>query len=208
VVNSERLGTFQLHPEPAIYLPMWQDSLPRMTMIVHARDVSSPKLVDFRRKIEAVPGHGPIPPLVKTFEAHLTQTSLAPLRIATTILGAFAAIGVLLSILGLFGALSDAARQRRRELAVRIALGAQRWRVICQVLGEAGRLACTGTVAGMLGSLLLSRWMTGITGRTSSPALWVWLAAPLLLTGVVASAGVLPARRALMVNPVIVMREE
>src|SRR6185369_16943959 len=176
VVHSEPLGTFQQRPEPALYLPMWQDSLPRMTMVVQVADVSSPRLVDFQRAIESVPGRGPSPPVVKTLEVYLTQTSLAPLRIATTILGASAALGLLLSVLGLFGALSDAARQRRRELALRIALGAQRWRVIWQVLGEAGRLACAGTVAGMLGSLLLSRWMTGITGRAGSPALWVWLA--------------------------------
>jgi len=202
VVHSEPLGTFQQRPGPALYLPMWQDSLPRMTMVVQVADVSSPRLVDFQRAIESVPGRGPSPPVVKTLEVYLTQTSLAPLRIATTILGASAALGLLLSVLGLFGALSDAARQRRRELALRIALGAQRWRVIWQVLGEAGRLACAGTVAGMLGSLLLSRWMTGITGRAGSPGLWVWLAAPLLLAGVVVIAGVLPARRALMVDPV------
>jgi len=110
-------------------------------------------------------------------------------------------MALLLSVLGLFGTLSDAARQRRRELAIRIALGAQRWRVIAQVLGEGGRLACAGTLAGMLGSVVLSRWMTGITWGSGSPALWVWLAAPIVLAGVVAIASFLPARRALMVNP-------
>jgi ABC-type antimicrobial peptide transport system permease subunit len=114
----------------------------------------------------------------------------------------------MLSILGLFGALSDAARQRRRELAIRIALGAQRWRVICQVLREGARLACAGTLVGMLAALALSRLLARITPPNSSPALWVWLAAPLVLAMAVLIASVLPARRALVVNPLTIMRDD
>jgi putative ABC transport system permease protein len=124
------------------------------------------------------------------------------------ILGASATTALLLSVLGLFGALSDAARQRRRELAVRIALGAQRWRVIGQVMGEGGRLAFAGMAAGILGSLLLSRWLSGITLGSSSPALWVWLAAPLVLVGAVAIASFVPVRRTLIVNPLMIMRDD
>ena len=116
-------------------------------------------------------------------------------------------MALLLSVLGLFGALSDEARQRRRELAIRIALGAPRWRVIGQVLGEGVRLACAGTLAGMLISLALSRWMSGITPGSGLPALWVWLAAPLALAGVVTLASALPARRALMTNPLVIMHD-
>lgn len=81
---------------------------------------AGPVLADLRRRIQSVPGHGPAPLLVKTLDTQLTQTSLAPLHIATMILGASATIALLLGVLGLFGALSAAARQRRRELAVRI----------------------------------------------------------------------------------------
>ena len=108
-------------------------------------------------------------------------------------------MALLLSVLGLFGALSDDARQRRRELAIRIALGAPRWRVIGQVLGEGLRLACVGMLAGMLMSLALSRWMSGITPSSGLPALWVWLAAPLALAGVVTIARAMAIRESL--NP-------
>jgi hypothetical protein len=207
VVHSPPLGTFQPRVEPALYFPISQDVLRHMTMIVHARDGDGPILADLRRRIASVPGDGS-PLLVKTLETHLTQTSLAPLHIATMIFGASATMAFLLSVLGLGGALSDAARQRRRDLAVRIALGAQRWRVICQVLAEGGRLACAGALAGMLGSLLLSRWMSGIIRSSGSPALWVWLTAPLVLAGAVAIASVLPARRSLIVNPLTIMRDD
>jgi len=208
VVHSGPLGAFQRRVEPALYLPISQDVLTSMSLIVHVREINGPLLADLHRRLEEVPGHGPSPVLARTFEKYLNQTSLAPLRIATLLLGVSATMALLLSVLGLFGALSDDARQRRRELAIRIALGAPRWRVIGQVLGEGLRLACVGMLAGMLMSLALSRWMSGITPSSGSPALWVWLAAPLALAGAVTVASVLPARRALMTNPLTIMHDD
>lgn len=208
VVHSAPLGTFERRAEPAIYFPMVQDYLPRMTLILGAREVNDRMLADLRSRIESVPGRGPSPLVIKTLETHLSQTALAPLRIATMIIGASATTAFVLSVLGLFGALSDAARQRRRELAVRIALGARRWHVIGHVLGEGGRLACAGALAGTLGSLLLSRILARITPSNGSPALWVWLAAPLVLAAAVAIASILPARRALLVNPLTIMGDD
>ncbi|HEX4170283.1 MAG TPA: ABC transporter permease [Bryobacteraceae bacterium] len=208
VVRSRPFGTFQRQSEPAIYFPMFQDSLSRMTLIAGMRHIDQPLLADLQRRIESVPGRGPAPVVVQTLATHLTRTALAPLRIATTIIGASAATALMLSILGLFGALSDAARQRRRELAIRIALGAQRWRIVYQVLREGGRLACVGTLMGMFGSLALSRLLSRITSAQSLPALWVWLAAPAVLTLALLIASVLPARRSLLVSPLTVMRED
>ncbi|MBA0087300.1 MAG: hypothetical protein HRJ53_20135, partial [Acidobacteria bacterium Pan2503] len=207
VVHSGPLGAFQRRVEPTLYLPMSQRVLTSMNMIVYVREVNGPLLADLRRRLEEVPGHGPSAVLVRTFETYLNQTSLAALRIATLLLGVSATMALLLSVLGLFGALSDAAHQRRCELAIRIALGAPRWRVISQVLGEGVRLACAGMLAGMLMSFALSRWMRGITPGSGSPPLWVWLAAPLALAGVVTLASALPARRALMTNPLTIMHD-
>jgi macrolide transport system ATP-binding/permease protein len=179
-----------------------------MTLIIGAREMNHPTLADLRSRIESVPGHGRAPLIVETLYTHRAQTALAPLRIATVIIGASATTAFLLSVLGLLGALNDAARERRRELAVRIALGAPRWRVVCQVLREGGRLACAGTLAGMLGSLLLSRLLVRITPGGGLPALWVWLAAPLVLAVAVVIASVLPARRAAIVNPLTIMRDD
>jgi ABC-type antimicrobial peptide transport system permease subunit len=60
----------------------------------------------------------------------------------------------------------------------------------------------------MLGSLVLSRWLTGITRGSGSPALWVWLSAPLALAAALAIASLVPARRAMIVNPIMVLRDE
>ncbi len=208
IVRSRALGAFQRSPEPAIYFPMRQDCPPRMTLIAGARKLHRSTLADLQRKIESVPGRGPAPVVVETLATHLAHTGLAPLRIATVIIGASATTALLLSMLGLFGALSDAARQRRRELAIRMALGAQRWRVIYQVLQEGGRLAAAGSMAGLLASAALSRLLARITPASGSPALWVWLVAPFLLAVSVVIASILPARRALLISPITIMRDD
>jgi hypothetical protein len=90
VVHSPPLGTFQRGVEPAIYLPMAQDFVPRMTLIFSAKEVNDELLADARRRFDAMPGRGPLPSTVKTMDTHLSQTSLAPLRVATAIVTATA----------------------------------------------------------------------------------------------------------------------
>jgi hypothetical protein len=207
VVHSALLRTSQRRSEPAIYLPMAQDFLPRMTLILGAREADDAMLASVRRRLDVVPGGTPGSVVVTTLDAHLSRTALAPERIATVLVGASAATALTLGVLGLAAAMTDAARQRRREIAVRIALGAQRWRVIRHVLADGARLAGAGTLAGMLGSLLVARWLARIAPSAGSLSVWVWLAAPLVLVGAVAIASVLPARRALMVDPLTIMRD-
>ena len=133
---------------------------------------------------------------------------MAPLRIAAVLVGTFATVALALGILGLYGALTDAARERRREIAVRILLGAQSWRLIRQVLGEGGRLAAAGTIAGMLASVLAAGLLVRIAPGMGAPSLWVWMAAPLVSLGAVAVASVLPACRALSVDPLTIARDD
>jgi hypothetical protein len=196
VVHSKQLRTAQRRVEPTIYYPMAQDFRPRMSLILGARETNDAMLASIRRRLDDVPG-GKGPVAVTTLATHLSRTALAPERIATVLVAASAATSLGLGVIGLYGAMADAARQRRREIALRIALGAQSRRVIGQVLNDGLRLAGAGTVAGMLGSLLVARWLAQITPGADLPTLWAWLAAPLVLLGAVAVASVLPARRAL-----------
>ena len=206
VVQSPVLRTSQRRAEPAIYLPMSQDFQPRMTLLLNARTNDDRTLTAVRRALDLVPG-GRSGSVVTTLEAHLSRTALAADRIATILVGAAAATALTLGILGLYGAMSDAARRRRREIAVRLALGAQSWRVIRQVLAEGIKLASVGAVAGLAGSLLVARWLSRVTPIAGGAPLWAWLAAPLVLMVSVAIASVLPARRAASVDPLTIMRD-
>jgi len=208
VVRSTRLGVFERRAEPTVYFPMAQDCPFAMKAIIGARVASAPMLAEVRHTIQLAPGAGPTPLTVQTLEAYLSQTALAPLHIATVIVGACAAMALFLSVLGLYGTLNDAARARRRDLAIRIALGARRRDVIYQVLREGGQLAGVGTLAGILASFLLSQLLTRIAPNIGSPNSWVWIAGPMALGCAVAIAGVLPARRALMVDPLRILRPD
>jgi putative ABC transport system permease protein len=175
-----------------------------MTLILSARTADDATVASVRRRLEGLPGGSSV---VTTLDAHLSRTALASDRIATVLVGASAATALTLGMLGLYGAMTDAARQRRRETAVRIALGARGWRVIHPVLAEGLRLAGAGAVAGMLGSILVARWLARFTPSAGQSPVWVWLAAPLVLIVAVAMASALPARRALRVDPLTIMRD-
>jgi len=172
------------------------------------REASDTVLADLHRRLEAVPGRGPAPVVVRTLDAHLSRTALAPLRIATTLVSASAATAVLLGVVGLYGAMTDSARRRRREIAVRVALGAPGWRVIRHITTDGARLAAAGTVAGLLGSVLMARALAHIVPTNGLIGGWVWLAAPLVLIAAVAVASVLPTRRALAVDPIAIIRAD
>jgi len=207
VVHPVVLRASQRRAQPAIYLPMAQDFVPRMTLIIGARRIDPPTLAQVRSRIDAIPGGKP-PVAVTTLEQHLSRIAMAPERIAIVLVGASASVALVLGALGLYGAMADAARQRRREFGVRIALGSQGWRLVRQVVIEGARLAAGGLVAGALLSRLIGRWLTQVNTTASSPAPWVWLAAPLALLGAVLIASVLPARLALGTSPLSVMRDE
>jgi putative ABC transport system permease protein len=141
-----------------------------------------------------------------SLDRHLSLTALAPERIAATLVGASAAMALALGVLGMYSAMADSTRQRRREIALRIALGARSWRLMRQVLAEGFALAIAGTVAGVIGSVLVSRWLE-LTPPTRHPGLWVFVMTPLALVAAVLAAGVLPMRRALDVDPLSIMRD-
>jgi predicted permease len=206
VVRSAALRTSQRRVEATIYFPMAQDFRPRMTLILAAVGATDEMLGTVARRLDEVPGgRGPV--RVTTLATHMARTALAPERIATVLVAASATTALALGVLGLYGALSDAARERRREVALRIALGARGRRIVQQVFVDGLRLAGAGTIAGMLGSILVGRWLVRLAPGAGVPAVWVWVAAPIVLLAAVAVASVLPARRALAVNPLTIMRD-
>ncbi|HEY7475889.1 MAG TPA: ABC transporter permease, partial [Vicinamibacterales bacterium] len=206
VVRSALLGTSQRHPEPTLYLPMGQAYQARMTLTLEATTATDRLIGAVQQAAAGVPG-GASAPVVLTLDEYLSRTALAPQRIATLLVSASALLGLVLGGVGVYTALADSARQRRREIALRMALGAQRWRVVRQVVVEGVRLAGAGALVGALGALLAARGLTRISPGADATAVWIWLAAPVVLLTAVCMASVLPARRALAVDPLTIMRD-
>jgi hypothetical protein len=208
VVRSIVLRAAQRAVEPALYLPITQDFIPRMTMIMETGGVSRTRLRELHRRIALIPGGREDRIIVKTLDDHLSRTALAPERIASVLVGASAAIALVLGALGLYGIMSDAARRRQREFALRIALGARDGHVIRQVAAEGMRLVIAGVTVGLIGSVLVAQWVSRIAPLDEPLSLWIWIAAPMMLALVVVIASVLPARRALASSPLMIMKDD
>jgi ABC-type lipoprotein release transport system permease subunit len=206
VVSSPEFGTFQRRAEPTIYFPMGQDTPSRMTLILETFQGNDHLLTDLRRRIESVPGpHSAA--VVRRLSTQLAQSGLATLRIATVIVGVSASTSLLLSFFGLLRIQSDAERQHRREVALHVALGAQRWRIVLTVFARGGRFALGGTLIGTIASLVVLR-IVAKDMVVSSPPIWVWLIALILPTVAVMAAAVLPACRASTTAPLMIMRDD
>jgi ABC-type antimicrobial peptide transport system permease subunit len=208
VVASAKVRAAERDIGPMVYFPMDQDFQPRMTMILETGGVGTSTLRRLHQRLQLVRGGRPERVIVTTLERHLSRTAFAAERITTVLVGASAALALILGVLGLYGVMNDAARRRQREFALRIALGAQGRHVIGQVAVEGLRLVIVGTVTGIIGALMTARWIMHIAPAAEGPSPAVWLIAPLALVVAVGIASILPARRAMDTDPLLMMRAE
>jgi predicted permease len=138
----------------------------------------------------------------------IIDTWLATRRFAMILLGVFAALALLLSAIGIYGVISYIVGQRRHEIGIRMALGAQPRDIFKLVLAQGGKLALTGILLGAIAALLLTRLMSGLLYGVSAidPATFAGVAILLVLVGLLACY--LPARRAMAVDPLASLRVE
>lgn len=129
-------------------------------------------------------------------------------RFYAILLGAFAGVGVLLAAIGLFGVMSFLVAQRRREIGVRMALGATPPDVVRHVLGFAARWTATGLALGSFGAVAATRALGALLFRVEPGDPSALAAAVALLVTVAIASAALPARRAALVDPAQTLREE
>lgn len=129
-------------------------------------------------------------------------------RMGAISLGVLGIMGAILSITGIFGMAAYSVSKRLRELGIRVALGAQRKQVVEAALGRAFRLLALGSAAGLIFGILVSRVLAYIVYEATprDPVVLAGAVAAMALLGLVATW--IPARRALSVDPVILLRAE
>jgi predicted permease len=144
---------------------------------------------------------------VRTMEDRMSG-SLARQRFSMMMLGAFALFAVLLAMIGVYGVMSYLVTQGRQEIGVRMALGAQRSRIVGMVMRQGMELTVAGTVLGLAGAAVLTRVMASLLFGVSAIDPVTFSVVPLLLVVVALIACFVPAHRATRVDPQVALRVE
>ena len=138
----------------------------------------------------------------------LVADSLAPRRFGMRLTVFFGAVALFLAALGLYGVLSYSVTQRRREIGIRMALGAERLELTKLVVGQGLRLAAAGAVFGTIGSAALARLIRSLLFEVRAFDLWMIAGTAAVLLSAAMLASYLPGRRATQVDPVVALRPE
>jgi putative ABC transport system permease protein len=136
------------------------------------------------------------------------STSLSVRRFSMEMVAFFAATALLLAGLGIYGTISFLVNEQRREFAIRLALGAQKSRVLEMVLRRALGLAAAGTALGVAGALIVSHLMAGLLYGVSPTDVPTFGGVTLVLTAVAVAASYIPALRAMRLDPIAVLHSE
>jgi len=206
VADDVRHDGFDQPVRPTIYIPFAQ--YPRSTMTLLIRSNSDPLSIvsSIRESVRSVDRNQPLFG-IQTMEQTLSA-SLSTRRFLVILAVIFAGVAVVLGTVGVYGVLSYLVGQRRQELAIRAALGAKSSEVIRLVVRHGVVLASIGVGFGLLGSVALSRVVSGLLFGVNPTDPWTFASVPILLIGIVSTASYVSARGAARVDAASVLRGE
>ncbi|MGH9431131.1 MAG: ABC transporter permease [Terriglobia bacterium] len=210
VVGDVRYGSLNSEPGLDVYSPYLQPyaAFPTGTMILVIRTTVAPDSManSVRYALESIDKDQPVYD-VKPLDQYLSE-SLAKQRLYMLLLDMFSAVALMLAGLGIYGVISYSVTQRTHEIALRMAMGAQRGDILRLVLGQGMLLAVTGIGAGVAASLAATRVMGSLLYGVRLTDPLVYLGVSLLLAIVTLLACYIPARRATHVEPMMALRNE
>jgi len=209
VVGVARNGKYRrlvYPPEPVFFQPLYQRY--RDLVTIHARVTGDPQgyAAEVERTVHQLNADLPVFG-VTTLKSSMQLGSIFE-RLAGTFAGAFGLLALILAAVGIYGVIAYTTRQRTHEIAIRIALGAERVAVFWLVLGQGLLLTLTGLAAGVAVSLALTRYLKSVLFGVTATDLLTYAAVALLLCLVSLVACYIPARRATKVDPMVALRYE
>jgi putative ABC transport system permease protein len=190
---------------PEVYLPF---TIAGVSNYVLVRSHGDPTALirDVTSQVYAVDRAQPVTG-VQTLERVLRDNEYATPRFNLVLLSVFAAVGLALAVVGVYGVMSTAVAQERQEIGVRLALGAEPGSIARMVLARGSRLLLAGTALGLIGSFAVGKWLAGEVWRVGGFDPLAFGAVALLLFAVGLQACYWPARRAARTDPLIAIRE-
>jgi putative ABC transport system permease protein len=207
VVRQVKAAAAETQPRPQVYVPLAQNRWWLATLAVQPERGDAAALAGPVRAAIARVDRDRVPGRVRTM-ATIAADATARQRFRAVLVGAFAALALMLAMVGVFGVLSQSVQQRRREFGVRLALGASRQSVIGLVLGQATRITIAGLVAGLTLAASLGRLLATLIYPVTPSDPLTFVVVPILAGLTAAAACVAPAWRATRVDPATAFREE
>jgi putative ABC transport system permease protein len=204
VVADTRSRGLDHDPVPIVYLPAAQFPQFGMTLVIRTTHDAIALAADLRAAVASVDSTVPVT-RIETLREALDRQTARP-RFAVVIVGVFAGAALLLSAVGIYGLLALVVGSRRREIAVRVAVGARRMDIAAQVIGQACWLAGVGAAIGTAGAIVTGRAIENLLFGVSGADPVALTAAPAVLMAAVLLAAVWPTRRALRVDPAVILR--
>jgi predicted permease len=206
VIGDARTESLANAGIPQMYLDIYQR--PAKFLVFYLRGQVDPAAIpaQVRTQIQAVDAELPV------FHAStlddVLSSSLSVRRFSMEMVALFAATALLLASLGIYGTISYVVNEQRREIAIRLALGAQRETILKMVLRRGLGLAAAGAGLGLAGALILSHLMAGLLFGVSPNDLTTFAVVTLVLTTVALAASYIPALRAMRVDPMTTLHSE
>jgi predicted permease len=206
VIADARVESLASEVTPHIYSSVYQR--PTKGIVIFLRGQLDPASIpaQVRKVVQS------IDPSLPVFHAEtldeILSDSLAVRRFSMEMVAAFAATALLLAALGIYGTISYLVNEQRREIAIRLALGAQRSKILRMVLERGLGMAAAGAVVGVAGALIVSHLLAGLLFGVSPTDLFTFVSVILVLTMVALAASFVPAMRAMRMDPITTLHAE
>jgi predicted permease len=205
VVSNVR-NELQEAPQPEMYFPMREIIQRTLVLVVRTSATPSSVAEAIRNEVMALDPDQPVFN-VMTLEQWRSVSVIAQ-QLAGTLMAGFALLALILAMVGLYGVISYMVSERRREISIRMALGARPREIFTIIIGQGGRLVLIGVFIGLVASLGLARAIAGLLFGVSATDVPTFLAASAISFVTALVACYIPARRAMSVDPMAILRTE
>ena len=206
VVADVKFTTLNAANADQFYVPAEQMPYPSMTLVVQSVRNPEGLVADVRGKIAEVDPTLPVSGIV-SMDAVIARSVSQP-RLILLFVGGFAGFSLVLAAIGMYGVMAYSVSQQKRELGIRVSMGADPRDILKLVVGQGMKLTAIGLIAGVIASLALTRLLSGLLFGVGASDPFIFGAAAVSLTLAALLACYVPALRATRVDPIAVLRSE
>jgi putative ABC transport system permease protein len=210
VVGVTRTGKYTWiaeAPTAFLYMPFAQHARTRMSLLVKTTNDPAMLAAPLRDAVAAIDVNQPISNL-RTFSSLYQERAIAVPLLIMRVVGTMGLLGLALALIGLYGLVAYSVARRTREIGIRMAIGADRSKVLTMVLRQGLRLSLIGMAIGGVASVWVARLLSAALVGLGTPSPATYVVVPVALVALTMGASYFPARRASRVDPLVALRYE